>query len=104
MDRGLLIRELPDHERPRERLLLNGADALKPSELIAILLRTGTRGVSALDMAQELLQRFGGSLDRLSRAEIRDLQTIKGIEQRLHMLHLRKASASLAMLRKIRFL
>jgi DNA repair protein RadC len=79
MDRGYLIRELPDAERPRERLLLKGADALKPSEMIAILLRTGTRGVSALDMAQELLQRFGHSLDRLSRAEVGDLRAVKGI-------------------------
>jgi DNA repair protein RadC len=79
MDRGYLIKELPDLERPRERLLQHGADALKPSELIAILLRTGTRGVSALDVAQELLQRFGNSLDRLSRAEIPDLRAVKGI-------------------------
>jgi DNA repair protein RadC len=39
MSRGLLIKELPDSERPRERLMEKGADALKHSELIAILLR-----------------------------------------------------------------
>jgi DNA repair protein RadC len=79
MDRGYLIRELPNAERPRERLLSRGADALKPSELIAILLRTGTKGVSALDVAQQVLQRFNNSLDRLARAEIQELRGVKGI-------------------------
>ena len=80
MSRGLLIRELPDSERPRERLLAHGAAALKKSELIAILLRTGMKGVSAIQVAEDLLKRFG-TLDNLSRATVADLRLTKGIVQ-----------------------
>ena len=62
----MLIREMPLEERPQERLLRQGADALSNAELLAILLRTGSNGTSALDLARELLQQAGG-LDRLSR-------------------------------------
>ncbi|HYN21731.1 MAG TPA: DNA repair protein RadC [Thermoanaerobaculia bacterium] len=55
-----LIRELPEGERPRERLLKQGSDALSAAELIAVLLRTGRKGVSAIQMATELLQETGG--------------------------------------------
>ena len=78
MNRGLLIKELPHSERPRERMAQFGADSLKNSDLIAILLRTGTKGVSALQVADQLLQKFE-SLDNLSRASIADLRQIKGI-------------------------
>src|SRR5258708_26102900 len=78
MSQGLLIKEMPDNERPRERLMEKGADALKHSELIAILLRTGTKGVSAVQVAEQVLQRFG-TLDELSRAGIEELCKIKGI-------------------------
>ncbi len=53
------IRDWPESERPREKLLKSGAQALSEAELIAIFLRTGTRGHSALDVARELLQQFG---------------------------------------------
>jgi DNA repair protein RadC len=78
MNRGLLIKELPNSERPRERLIEKGADALKHSELIAILLRTGTKGVSAIQVAEQVLQRFD-SLDSLSRATIAELRQVKGV-------------------------
>ncbi|HWM90606.1 MAG TPA: DNA repair protein RadC [Thermoanaerobaculia bacterium] len=55
-----LIRELPESERPRERLLKQGSDALSDAELVAVLLRTGVKGVSAVRMATELLQETGG--------------------------------------------
>ncbi|MEO8502537.1 MAG: DNA repair protein RadC [Acidobacteriota bacterium] len=55
-----LIRELPSDERPRERLLANGAGSLADSELIAVLLRTGRIGVSALELGRELLRESGG--------------------------------------------
>jgi DNA repair protein RadC len=55
-----LIRELPADERPRERLLRNGGPALGDAELVAVLLRTGRRGESALAVARELLQGVGG--------------------------------------------
>src|SRR5579859_5227788 len=78
MSRGLLIKELPDSEKPRERLMEKGADALKHSELIAILLRTGTKGVSAIQVAEQVMQKFE-TLDSLSRASVEDLRQIKGI-------------------------
>jgi DNA repair protein RadC len=55
-----LIRELPVSERPRERLLKQGSAALSDAELVAVLLRTGTKGISALQMATELIQETGG--------------------------------------------
>lgn len=55
-----LMRELPEGERPRERLLKQGGDALSDAELIAVLLRTGMKGVSVMQMATELIQETGG--------------------------------------------
>lgn len=55
-----LIRELPADERPRERLLAQGPAALGDAELIAVLLRTGRPGVSALEAARELVSSCGG--------------------------------------------
>ena len=55
-----LIRELPAGERPRERLLEHGGRSLADSELLAVLLRTGRRGVSAIQMAMDLLRESGG--------------------------------------------
>jgi DNA repair protein RadC len=54
------IADWPATERPRERLLANGAAALSDAELVAVLLRTGVRGKSAVDLARELLDRFRG--------------------------------------------
>jgi DNA repair protein RadC len=78
MSQGLLIQEMPDSERPRERLMAKGADALKDSELIAILLRTGRKGASAIEVAEQVRQRFD-SLDSMSRATIAELRQVKGI-------------------------
>jgi DNA repair protein RadC len=78
MTASIRIKDLPDGERPRERLVAHGADALKHSELIAILLRTGLKGVSAIQVAEQLLQKFV-TLDNLSRASLSDLRQIKGI-------------------------
>lgn len=54
------IIDWPVHERPREKMLLRGPDALSDAELLAIFLRTGTRGKTAVDLARELLDHFGG--------------------------------------------
>ncbi len=54
----LKIREMPQDERPREKLLARGADALSNAELIAILLRTGRRGMNVVDVARELLDKY----------------------------------------------
>ena len=56
----MAITDWPAEERPREKLLLRGAQALSDAELLAIFLRTGLPGKSAVDLARELLQEFGG--------------------------------------------
>src|ERR1700678_2341440 len=74
------MRELPPAERPRERLLNQGANALKTAELLAILLRTGTTDRPVLELAEFLLAHFG-SLEALSRASVGELMKIKGVGQ-----------------------
>jgi len=74
----LRIQELPDEDRPREKLLKQGAGALSESELIAILLRTGTVGANAIDVGRELLLKYQ-SLTALSRCGAGELADIKGI-------------------------
>jgi DNA repair protein RadC len=75
---GPRIKDIPASERPRERLAANGADALSNSDLIAILLRTGLQGKSALVIGQELLAKFQ-TLDRLSQSSVTELCEVKGI-------------------------
>jgi DNA repair protein RadC len=78
MSQGLRIKDLPASERPRERLAEKGAEALTHAELIAILLRTGLRGRSAIEIGQELLHRFK-TLHGLERASLDELRAVKGI-------------------------
>ncbi len=78
MTTSLRIKDMPDQERPRERLVERGADALRDAELIAILLRTGMKGLSAIHVAEVLMQRFG-TLERLARASLEELQQVKGV-------------------------
>ena len=54
------ITDWPEQERPREKLLERGASALSDAELLAIFLRVGVRGKSAVDLARDLLTHFGG--------------------------------------------
>lgn len=72
------IKDLPESERPRERLERDGAHSLSDAELIAILLRTGTRGFSALDLAKGLISETGG-LEKILCMDFRELSRIKGI-------------------------
>jgi DNA repair protein RadC len=78
MGDGFLIRDLPEGDRPRERLSELGADALRNAELIAILLRTGMKGVSAIQIAEQLLQKFG-TLQGLASASLEQLRQVKGV-------------------------
>jgi DNA repair protein RadC len=79
MSHGIRIKDLPKNERPRERLAELGAEALRTPELIAILLRTGMKGRSAVEIADELLQKYK-TLDAISRASLEDLRkSVKGI-------------------------
>jgi len=75
---ALTIHELPPEDRPREKLALRGADALSDCELIAILLRTGMQGANAIEVARQLLARFG-SLGALARCSVKELSAVKGI-------------------------
>src|ERR1700712_832272 len=56
----MVLKDIPADARPREKLLAHGAAALADAELIALLLRTGMKGTSVLQMAQQMLDRFGG--------------------------------------------
>lgn len=72
------IRDFPQDERPRERLLNEGADKLSNQELLAILLRTGTKKESVLELSQKLLKHFEG-LRMLKDASVEEITTISGI-------------------------
>jgi len=72
------IRELPPEARPRERLRAAGPEGLQDRELLAVLLRAGTRSRSALHVADDLLRRFGG-LRGLSRARAEELSALPGV-------------------------
>lgn len=78
MTAPLKIREMPEGDRPRERLAARGASALSDAELIAILLRTGVPGSNAVEVGRQLLKKYG-SLHALSRCSVRELAAIKGI-------------------------
>jgi len=74
------IKDLPPDERPRERLYKSGPDVLKTSELIAIIIRQGTHGKTALQAAEELLNKFSGNLSRIAGSTLRELSSgIDGI-------------------------
>jgi len=75
----MAIRDWPAAERPRERLALQGAAALSDAELLAIFLRVGVRGKSAVDLARELLASFDGDLAALGAASTKELARLPGI-------------------------
>lgn len=74
----MTLKDLPPDARPREKLLARGPGALGDAELLALLLRTGTAGRGVLQMAQEVLDAFGG-LAGLLNASADDLRRIKGL-------------------------
>ena len=74
----LKISEMPQDDRPREKLLTRGASALTDAELIAILLRTGLPGANAVAVAAQLLERYK-SLNGLSRCTVEEISDIPGI-------------------------
>lgn len=72
--------QLPENERPRERLLLHGPESMSTQELIAILLGSGIKGMPVLQLAHELLSRFG-TLQKLTEATVEELCLVKGLGQ-----------------------
>jgi DNA repair protein RadC len=75
-----MIRDMAEHDRPRERLIQIGAEVLSTAELLAIVLRTGGHGESVLRMAERLLIQFD-HLPGLARATITELTATKGVGQ-----------------------
>nr|WP_066365567.1 DNA repair protein RadC [Neobacillus fumarioli] len=75
---SLMIRDFPLDERPRERFIHHGPQSLSNHELIAILLRTGTKDESVLQLANRLLSHFEG-LRQLKNATLEEITEIKGI-------------------------
>ena len=75
----MTIADWPQHERPRERLLARGASALSDAELLAILLRVGSPGKNAVDLARELIGRVDGSLSRLLGMAPQALASLPGL-------------------------
>jgi DNA repair protein RadC len=72
------ITDWPEDERPRERLLAQGPGVLSDAELLAIFLRIGVKGKSAVDLARDLISRFG-SLNRLFAATQAEFSTVHGM-------------------------
>jgi DNA repair protein RadC len=75
---GMRLKDQPASERPRERLVEKGADALSHAELIGILLRTGLRGANAVDIGKQLMAKYS-SLHALALASVDELQSVRGI-------------------------
>jgi DNA repair protein RadC len=72
------INEWPEQQRPRERLVREGAAALASAELLAIFLRVGVQGKSAVELAQDMLDHFG-SLNRLFHCSLDEFSELKGL-------------------------
>ena len=78
MSESFRLKDQPVSERPRERLVARGPDALTHAELIAILLRTGLQGANVVQVAQNILKKFG-SLNALALASVDELKQISGV-------------------------
>lgn len=72
------VREMPEDERPRERLARLGPEALRDAELLAILFRTGTKKFGAVALGEQTLRQFGG-LRELSQASVEELKGVPGL-------------------------
>jgi DNA repair protein RadC len=77
--KAIAIKDWPRADRPREKLLDFGAATLSSAELLAVLLRTGTEGESALEQARAVLEACGGGLRLLASAGLADLTRIRGV-------------------------
>lgn len=77
--RGLMIRELPEGERPREKLMMRGPGALSDAELLAIIVNTGSKGESVMSLSQRIIKESGGTLRGLMQNDLDSLQKMKGL-------------------------
>lgn len=72
------VKDIPIDDRPREKLLLRGAQSLTDAELLAILLRTGTKGISVIEVAQSIIKKYG-NLSALAHQSIESLKKANGV-------------------------
>jgi len=75
----LSIKTWAEEDRPREKLLLKGRSALSEAELIAILISSGTRNKSAVDLSREILNTVSNNLNELAKLSVKDLSKFNGI-------------------------
>lgn len=76
---SIKISQLAEEDRPREKLLLKGKSALSDAELLAILLGSGTKSLSAVDLAKHILTSVNHDLSQLAKMSVADLKKFKGI-------------------------
>lgn len=74
----MAINEWPEDQRPRERLIKHGASAISDAELLAVFLRVGVKGKSAVDLGRDMIKHFG-SLSGLFAANMKDFSSIHGL-------------------------
>ena len=77
--KNISIKDWADDDRPREKLLIKGKGALSDAELIAILIASGNREESAVELSKRILQSLGNNLNRLAKLSVNDLIKFKGI-------------------------
>lgn len=78
MSENVMMKDVPNEDRPRERLIRDGADSLSNQELLAIILRSGTKNESVLQLSGRLISHFEG-LDLLRDASVEELRKVRGI-------------------------
>ena len=73
------IKDLPEDERPRERLRKHGPEALRDSDLLAIILKSGFKGTTAIQLGEQVLMAFEGDLKRMADHRSKQFEKIKGV-------------------------
>ena len=79
--KNVSIKDWADDDRPREKLLLKGKGALSDAELIAILIASGNRNESAVDLSKRILRSLGNNINKLGKLSVNDLMKFKGVGQ-----------------------
>ena len=77
--KNISIKDWANDDRPREKLLIKGKGALSDAELVAILIASGNRDESAVELSKRILQSLGNNLNRLAKLSVNDLMKFKGI-------------------------
>lgn len=79
MNKSIKLKDMPEFERPREKLLALGAESLTNSELLAIILKTGVKGENVVSLSGRIISEFGG-LDGILSAGYNDITQIRGVK------------------------